>query len=32
MKHYDDDDKAGVFTIWFIAALMVTLFMLIAEV
>lgn len=30
MKHYDSD-KEGTFIIWFIAALMATLFMLIAE-
>lgn len=30
MKHYNDDDKAGA-VIWLVAALMATLFMLIAE-
>lgn len=30
MKHYDND-KEGTFIVWFIAALMATLFMLIAE-
>lgn len=31
MKHYNDDDKAGVFIIWFVAALMVSLFLLVTE-
>lgn len=31
MKHYNDDDKAGVFIIWAVAAAMVTLFLMIAE-
>lgn len=31
MKHFKDDDKAGVFIIWFVAALWVTLFLLISS-
>lgn len=31
MKHYNDDDKAGVFIIWAVAAAMVTLFLMIAD-
>lgn len=30
-KHFKDDDKAGVFIIWAIAAAMVTLFLMVAE-
>lgn len=31
MKHFKDDDKAGVFIIWAIAAAMVSLFLLVTE-
>lgn len=31
MKHYNDDDKAGVFIIWLVAAAMVTLFLMVAN-
>lgn len=30
-KHFKDDDRAGVFIIWAVAAAMVTLFLMIAE-
>lgn len=30
-KHFKDDDRAGVFIIWAIAAAMVTLFLMVAE-
>ena len=30
-KHFKDDDRAEVFIIWFVAALMVSLFLMIAE-
>ncbi|HGX8905791.1 TPA: hypothetical protein ACJIOU_004864 [Escherichia coli] len=31
MKHFKDDDKAGVFLIWLVAAAMVSLFLLVTE-